>query len=218
MSKRKRQTGPDVHTRIRQTPAERILAQRAQRSEVIRVNAGNQEEDHRCDQQLGPGPVQQPRTPRVDGDQHGHDQQLHPAPTRQADTDNNHQAQPCRRAQEASRSIETDGGRDLAGRHHAGPCTVPAKRSETVVDGKGTGHVEGDNEDGLDAEEEQDHARRRKVQKEHEKLRSLPPLRPSLTVQTNVPQTPVLQSQPVPAAKRRVGLAFSYCDCVLKLL
>ena len=198
MSKHKKQTGPGIHTRIRQTPAERILAQRARRSEV---NAGNQEEDHHRNQQLGPGPAQQPRTARVDSNQHG--QQPHLAPTQQTD---NHQAQ--RRAQEASRSIETDGSKDLGGRHHAEP--MPVERLETFVDGEGTGHVEGDNEDGLDIEEEQDHACRRKAQ---------PPLRLSLTVQTNAPQAPVLQnSQPAPAAKRRVGLAFSYCNYVLKLL
>ena len=202
MSKRKRQTGPDVHTRIRQTPAECILAQQARRSEV---NAGNQEEDHHRNQQLGPGPAQQPRTPWINSNQHG--QQPHLAPTRQAD---NHQAQ--RRAQEASRSIDTDasGSKDLGGRHHAEPRTVPVEQLETFVDGEGTGHVEGDNEDGLDIEEEQDHTCHRKAQ---------PPLRLSLTVQTNAPQAPVLQnSQPAPAAKRRVGLAFSYFDCVLKLL
>jgi len=151
------------------------------------ANAGNQEEDHRCDQQLGPGPAQQPQTPWVNNNQHG--QQPHLAPTRQAD---NHQAQ--RGAQEASRSIKTNGSKDLAGRHHAEPCTVPVERLETFVDGEGTGHVEGDNEDGLDIEEEQDHTCRRKAQ---------PPLRLSLTIQTNAPQAPVLQnSQPAPAAKK----------------
>ncbi len=83
------------------------------------------------------------------------------------------------------------------------------------MDGEGTGYVEGDNEDGVDTEEEQDHACYHKAQKEHEKLCSLPPLCPSLTIQMNVPQAPVLQNfQPAPAAKRQVGLAFSYCNCV----
>src|SRR6266571_721566 len=81
--------------------------------------------------------------------------------------------------QEASRSIETDESKDLAGCHHAKLCSVPAEQLETVVDGEGTGYVEGDNEDGVDTEEEQDHACYHKAQKEHEKLCSLPPLCPS---------------------------------------
>lgn len=184
VSKRKRQTGPDVQTRTRQNPAERILAQRARR------DAGNQEEDHRHDQQLRPGPVLQLQSARVDSNQHGNSQQPHLVPAQQA-----------------------DGGKDQAGpsHHHAAkPRSVPAERLETVVVGEGAVHAEGDNDgDELNIEEEQDHARRREIQKE---------LRPSLTVQTNAPQAPVVQdSQPAPATKRQVGFAFSNCDFVLKL-
>ena len=176
VSPRRRQTGPDVQARTRQTPAERILAQRARR------DARNQEEGHQHDQQLRSGSVQQPQTARVNSNQHSNSQQPHLVPARQV-----------------------DGGKDLAqaGHHHdhAEPRTVPAERLETVVDREGAVHVE---EDELNIEEEPDHARRHEAQKEQGQLHSLPPLpRPSLTIQTNVPQAPVVQdSQPALAAKR----------------
>jgi hypothetical protein len=56
MTKRKKQSGHNVLTRTRQTPAERILAQRARRAEVY-----NQEEDGHHGQQLRSSPVQQPQ-------------------------------------------------------------------------------------------------------------------------------------------------------------
>lgn len=76
VSKHKKRTGSDVQNRTRLTPAERIIAQRAQRAEV---GAGNQEEDHhQRQQQLHPGSVQQLRKaqrashPQADSNQRSH--------------------------------------------------------------------------------------------------------------------------------------------------
>src|SRR5258705_10991273 len=65
VSKHKTRTGPDVQNRTRPTPAERILAQRAQRAEV---GAGNQDEDHHHQQPrpAQPRPAQQTSHPQAD--------------------------------------------------------------------------------------------------------------------------------------------------------
>jgi hypothetical protein len=183
VSKRKRQTGlQDIQTRTRQTPAERILAQRTSRAEVY---IDTQEEDHRHDQQLRSGPVQQP-------------------------------------VEKGNSQLSPD--KDMADRHQE--CQVRQRQppaAQQVLNAAQQSpideHFEGDQNQEEEEEEEDHHCETRAKESARHQEESMPPLCPSLTLNTKVPQALAVQdSQLAPAAKRRVGFAFGYYDFVLKLL
>jgi hypothetical protein len=198
LSKHKTRTGPDVQNRTRPTPAERILAQRAQRAEV---GAGNQDEDRHHQQQR---PAQQTSHPQADSNPvRVADPMLHeavnlPGGQQPLAVPSKH---PLQAAHPAPHSTSPTGGKDselqyfLPGSSRQAPAPQQTQRaipSPTVGDDPEA--------PGTDAEEEEDPARRHVAQK----ATHFRPLSPRCLISTM--KTNLLDSQPPVGSKRQVQI------------
>jgi hypothetical protein len=138
----------------------------------------------------------------------------------------------AQRARRAELYVGSQENRQPPGEDMGGPCQnlSPPRLQQSLVTQQAQGVARQSSieelyeDDQIQKElgsEKEDQARHYETQAASASRRekSLPPLCPSLTCNTEVLQTPVAQdSQSVPAAKRRVSFAFSYCDCCLSYL
>jgi hypothetical protein len=214
-SRRKKRPGLNLQERTRENPVDRVLAQRARRAEAhgkeqLRRAEGNGNElSHRAEANRNG----QPRHSEANRNEHPH----------RPEANNHCGKQPRIPVQSTHQSpANSDGDHTLHQPPHSRPILLGSdnEQADQVLprlrrDGQHPeGEVDIEEEDEREAREEQEEQARRLHAEKHESARlekvaqslSLPPRRPSLTVQTNQPLR-----DSGPSGKKRVSFPFLLC-------